>query len=40
MIVSGSDDKTIKIWNVKTGTIRTLSGHKYAVKSVAWSHDD
>ncbi|MCT7952667.1 serine/threonine protein kinase [Ancylothrix sp. C2] len=39
-IVSGSCDKTIKIWNLQTGNvIRTLSGHSDWVDSVAISPD-
>ncbi|MCF4968573.1 trypsin-like peptidase domain-containing protein [Nostoc sp. CMAA1605] len=39
-LASGSDDKTIKIWNIATGQeIRTLNGHSYAVISVAISPD-
>jgi WD40 repeat protein/tRNA A-37 threonylcarbamoyl transferase component Bud32 len=38
--VSGSEDKTIKIWNLKTGELlRTLSGHDAEVVSVAISQD-
>ena len=41
MIVSGSYDNTVKIWDVATGfVIRTLRGHAYAINSVAWSSDD
>lgn len=37
-IVSGSRDKTIKVWNLETGTeIRTLQGHLDAVNAVAFS---
>jgi WD40 repeat protein len=40
-LASGSLDKTIKLWNVKTGEeIRTFLGHKNAVLSVSFSHDD
>ena len=40
MIVSGSNDHTIKIWDVKTGkVIKTLKGHMYSVESVAWSYN-
>lgn len=36
--VSGSDDKTVKLWDTKTGMeIRTLSGHKNVVTSVSFS---
>jgi len=39
-IVSGSYDKTIKIWDAESGReIRTLSGHTTAVSCVAYSPD-
>jgi WD40 repeat protein len=39
-LASGSDDKTIKIWNLSTGQeIRTLTGHSNSVQSVAISPD-
>ena len=39
-IVSGSYDKTLKVWDQQTGKcIRTLEGHKHAVYCVA-SHGD
>ncbi|MCL1475093.1 WD40 repeat domain-containing protein, partial [Argonema antarcticum] len=39
-LVSGSNDKTINIWNLATGNlIRTLSGHSGYVYSVAISPD-
>ncbi|MFM6843584.1 MAG: trypsin-like peptidase domain-containing protein, partial [Dolichospermum sp.] len=39
-LASGSWDKTIKIWDGRTGNLlRTLSGHSYSVSSVAWSPD-
>ena len=35
-IVSGSVDKTVKIWSLITGKcLYTLSGHTYAVRGVA-----
>jgi WD40 repeat protein len=38
--VSGSDDKTIKVWNLHTGELnRTLEGHSGMVNSVAISTD-
>ncbi|MFN6099353.1 MAG: protein kinase domain-containing protein, partial [Dolichospermum sp.] len=39
-VASGSWDKTIKLWNVKTGNLlQTLEGHSYSVYSVAYSPD-
>src|SRR5207237_8738632 len=39
-LASGSEDKTIKVWNLSTGKeVRTLTGHEYAVYSVALSAD-
>nr|MDO8110933.1 TIR domain-containing protein [Candidatus Sigynarchaeota archaeon] len=39
-IVSGSRDKTLKLWNILTGQeIRTLEGHSYGVYSCAFSPD-
>lgn len=39
-LVSGSADKTIKIWNLDTGQLlRTLSGHTDVVRSVTLSSD-
>ncbi len=40
ILVSGSDDKTIKVWNLATGRLRrTLTGHTFWVRSVAISPD-
>ncbi|PLB41707.1 WD40-repeat-containing domain protein [Aspergillus candidus] len=40
-LASGSDDKTIKIWDPATGHLRhTLEGHSSSVKSVAFSPDN
>ncbi|MFA6074473.1 MAG: RING finger protein [Negativicutes bacterium] len=38
-LVSGGDDKTVKIWNLATGSSKNLKGHKGWVKSVAFSPD-
>lgn len=40
LIVSGSEDCTVKIWNTATGTCRrTLEGHSLSINSVAFSHN-
>jgi WD40 repeat protein len=40
LLASGSDDKTIKLWDVATGQeVRTLKGHTWEVTSVAFSPD-
>jgi WD40 repeat protein len=39
-VVSASDDKTLKVWDVKTGReLRTLAGHADVVNGVAVSGD-
>jgi WD40 repeat protein len=39
-IVSGSSDRTIKIWDIKTAEcLKTLEGHSYSVNSVTISPD-
>ena len=39
-IVSGSFDKTVRVWNAATGTcVATLTGHSDLVRSVAFNHD-
>src|ERR1700760_1538399 len=39
-VVSGSDDSTVRIWNVETGSEeKMLEGHSSLVYSVAFSHD-
>ena len=43
-LASGSDDDTIRIWDVtwnawRSRPVRTLRGHRNAVESVAWSPD-
>ncbi|NCR68449.1 MAG: protein kinase [Microcystis aeruginosa LL11-07] len=39
-LASGSDGRTIKIWEVATGKeLRTLTGHSYSVYSVVYSPD-
>lgn len=40
MLATGSNDKTIKLWNPQTGAlIETLTGHTSLVNSVAFSAD-
>ena len=40
MIVSGSSDKTVRIWNADTGEcVRVLEGHSDCVWSVSLSED-
>jgi len=37
-LISGSSDKTIKVWDLKSGTcIRTLEGHTASVNSFVWA---
>ena len=39
-MASGSDDKTIKLWNLESGAqIKELKGHSYYVYSVTFSLD-
>jgi WD40 repeat protein len=39
-LASGSDDKTIQLWDMETGKrLRTLNGHSDTIFSVAWSPD-
>ncbi|GAP98886.1 WD40 repeat domain-containing protein [Leptolyngbya sp. NIES-2104] len=39
-VISGSEDRTIKVWNIETGTIlNTLSGHTDVVRSLALTAD-
>jgi hypothetical protein len=39
-VVSGSVDKTVKIWDAGSGAyLKTLKGHSGSVRSVAFSHD-
>jgi WD40 repeat protein len=40
LLASGSDDSTVKLWDVTTGTlVRTLEGHSDTVHAVAFSPD-
>jgi WD40 repeat protein len=40
LLASGSDDETIKLWEVASGSlVRTLTGHTHWVRSVAFSPD-
>jgi WD40 repeat protein len=39
-VVSGSDDKTVRIWNTMTGDVEAeLKGHTDWVRSVAFAQD-
>ncbi|MEL6438065.1 MAG: hypothetical protein AAFQ80_02245, partial [Cyanobacteria bacterium J06621_8] len=39
-IVSGSDDKTVKLWDVKNQSlVHTFNGHQFGVRSVGFSPD-
>jgi WD40 repeat protein len=39
-LLTGSADKTAKIWDANTGTLlKTLEGHTAAVNSVTWNHN-
>ena len=39
-VLSGSDDKTLKLWDAATGALlRTFEGHSGSVNSVAFSPD-
>ena len=40
LVASGSDDNTVRLWDVATGAVRgTLEGHSGSVSSVAFSPD-
>ncbi|NER28350.1 MAG: hypothetical protein F6J89_12120, partial [Symploca sp. SIO1C4] len=39
LIVSGSEDKTVKLWNIEGSLLATLEGHNGSVTSVSFSPD-
>jgi WD40 repeat protein len=39
LLASASHDKTIKIWDVASGQMKTLSGNPNAILQIAWSPD-
>jgi WD40 repeat protein len=39
MIATGSNDKTVKLWNLNGKELQTFTGHTDSVKSVAFSLD-
>ena len=41
LVVSGSGDKTLRLWDVASGKcVKTLEGHSNGVNSVCFSKDD
>ncbi|KAF7588235.1 hypothetical protein BBP40_005986 [Aspergillus hancockii] len=41
LLASGSIDKTLKLWDIKTGNVlKTLNGQSDSIVSVAFSHDE
>lgn len=39
LIASGSADKTINLWDLRTGEVRTLRGHRGSIRAIAFSPD-
>ena len=39
ILASGSNDKTIKVWNITDNSIITLEGHTNFVRGIVWSYE-
>ena len=39
LLMSGSDDRTVRIWDTRAGTHRVLGGHTHNVRALHWSYE-
>ena len=39
VLISGSDDCSVRVWDVPRGTSRAMAGHTHNVRALAWSHE-